>query len=187
MTKGKTTLIQKAPFKRTAPNNYRPKSRLPMMWKILTAQREEIYYLLTRRGLIPEEQNGCCKRSRSKGELYYIDQRTLNEGKNGQKNLAIDWIDNKKGYDIVLRTYIRNCYKMYKISDEVIKSIQKSRKVELTTGGGCLYEANIQIGIFLGHALSLLLFIITRMPLNHILRNCTAGYQHIKLHKILIT
>ena len=38
MTKGKTTLIQKDPLKGTIPTNYRPKSCLPMMWKILTAQ-----------------------------------------------------------------------------------------------------------------------------------------------------
>ena len=44
MTKGKTTLIQKNPSKGTAPNNYRPITCLPMMWKILTTQiREEIY------------------------------------------------------------------------------------------------------------------------------------------------
>ena len=38
MTKGKNTLIQKAPSKETAPNNYRPITCLPMMWKIRTAQ-----------------------------------------------------------------------------------------------------------------------------------------------------
>ena len=38
MTKGKTTLIQKDPTKGTAPNNYRPITCLPMMWKILTSQ-----------------------------------------------------------------------------------------------------------------------------------------------------
>ena len=37
ITKGKTTLIQKDPSKGTAPNNYRPITCLPMMWKILTA------------------------------------------------------------------------------------------------------------------------------------------------------
>ena len=64
MTKGKTMLIQKDPSKGTAPNNYRPITCLPMMWKILTAQiREKIYYLLTSRGLFPDEQKGCCKGS----------------------------------------------------------------------------------------------------------------------------
>ena len=38
MTKGKTPLIQKDPSKGTAPNNYRPITCLPVMWKILTAQ-----------------------------------------------------------------------------------------------------------------------------------------------------
>ena len=55
MTKGKTTLIQKDPSKGTAPNNYRPITCLPMMWKLLTARiREEIYYSIISRGLFPE-------------------------------------------------------------------------------------------------------------------------------------
>ena len=65
MTKGRTTLIQKDPNKGTAPNNYRPITCLPMMWKILTAQiREEIYHSLKSLGLFPDEQKGCCKGSR---------------------------------------------------------------------------------------------------------------------------
>ena len=72
MTKGKTTLIQKDPNKRTAPNNYRPITCLPMMWKILTAQiREEIYYPLTSRGLFPDEQKGCCKGSRGTANIFH--------------------------------------------------------------------------------------------------------------------
>ena len=80
MTKRKTTLIQKDPSKRTAPDNYRPITCLPMMWKILTVQiREEIYHLITSCELFPEEQKGCCKRSRGIVELLYIDQHILNE------------------------------------------------------------------------------------------------------------
>ena len=40
-----------------------------------------------------------------------------------------------------------------------------------------LAEGNIQRDIFQGDGLSLLLFIIAIMPLNHILRKCTAGYK----------
>ena len=62
MTKGKTTFTQ---GKKPSPNNYRPITCLPIMWKILTAQvREEIYYSLTSRGLFPEEQIGSRKGSR---------------------------------------------------------------------------------------------------------------------------
>ena len=139
MTKGKTTLIQKDPSKGTAPNNYKPITCLPMMWKILTAQiREEIYYSLTSRELFPEEQKGCCKGSRGTAELLYIDQHILNEIKTKQKNLAMAWIDYKKAYDMVPQRWIINCFKMYKISYEVINFIEKTMKtwrVELTARG----------------------------------------------------
>ena len=65
MTEGKSTLIQNDPSKGTAPNNYRPITCLPMIWKVLTAQiREEIYYSVTSRRLFPDEHKECCKGSR---------------------------------------------------------------------------------------------------------------------------
>ena len=139
MTKGKTTLIQKDPSKGTAPNNYRPITYLPMMWKILTAQiRKEIYYSLISRRLFPDEQKGCHKGSRGTAELLYIDQRILNESKNRRKNLAMAWIDYKKAYDMVPQSWIINCLKMYKILYEVLNFIEKTMKtwrVELTAEG----------------------------------------------------
>ncbi len=53
----------------------------------------------------------------------------------------------------------------------------KNCRVELTAGGKSLAETKIQRGIFQGDALSPLLFKIAMMPLNHILRKCTAGYK----------
>ena len=97
-----------------------------------------------------------------------------------RKNLAMAWIDYKKVYDIVQQSWIINCPKMYKISDEVINIFEKTRKtcrVELTAGGRTLAEAKIQRGIFQGDALSPLLFVIYTMQLNHILRKCTAGFK----------
>ena len=49
--------------------------------------------------------------------------------------------------------------------------------MELTAGGRSLAETKSQRGIFQGDALSYLLFIKAIMPLNHILRKCTAGYK----------
>ena len=90
MTKGKTTLIHKEPIKGTAPNNYRPITCLPMMWKILTAQiRKEIYNSLISRGLFPNEKKGSRKGSKGTAELFYMDQYILNESKNRRKNLAM--------------------------------------------------------------------------------------------------
>ena len=56
-------------------------------------------------------------------------------------------IDYKKAYDIVPQSWIINCLKMYKISDEVINFIEKTMKtwrMELTVGGRSLAEAKIQ-------------------------------------------
>ena len=50
----------------------------------------------------------------------------------------------------------------------------------MRVGGQSLTEVKIQRQIFQGDALSLLLFIIAMILLNHILRKCTSGY---KLHK----
>ena len=148
------------------------------MWKILTAQiREEIYYSLTSRALFPDKQKGCCTGT---GELLDIYQHIVNESKNRRKNLDMAWIHYKKAYDMVPQSWITNCLKMYKISHEIINFIEKTMKnwrVELTAGGKSVAETKIQRGIFQGDALSPLLFIIAMMPLNHILRKCTAGYK----------
>ena len=69
---------------------------------------------------------------------------------------------------------------MYKIPHEDINFLEKAMKtwrVELTAGEKSLAETKIQRGIFQGDVLSPLLFIITLMSLNHILRKCTAGYK----------
>ena len=52
------------------------------------------------------------------------------------KNVAIAWIDYKEEYDMVPQSWIINCLKMYKISNEAINFIEKIMKtwrVELTT------------------------------------------------------
>ena len=81
---------------------------------------------------------------------------------------------------MVLQSWIVNCLKMYKISDEVINFIEETMKtwrVELKTGGKRLAEAKIQRSIFQGDALSPSLFVIAMMPLNYIIRKCTVGYK----------
>ena len=81
---------------------------------------------------------------------------------------------------MVPQSWILHCFKMYKISHEVINFIEKTMqiwRVQLTAGGRSLAETKIQRGIFQGDALSPLLFIISMMPLNHILRKCMDGYK----------
>ena len=83
---------------------------------------------------------------------------------------------------MVPQSWIPHCLKMYKISHEVINFIEQTMKTwrgELTAGGRSIAETKIQRGIFQGGALSPLLFIIAMIPLNHILRKCAAGYNHL--------
>ena len=73
------------------------------------------------------------------------------------ENVAMAWTDNKKANDIVPLNWIINCFKMYKISDEVIKFITKvvkNWKVELKAEGKTLAEVKIRQDIFQKDALS---------------------------------
>ena len=118
--------------------------------------------------------------------LLYIDQHILNESKTRCKNLAMARIDFRNAYNMALQSWIINCLKIYKISDEVINFIEKTMttwRVELTLGGKSLAEVKIHRGIFQGDALSPLLFTIAMMPHNHILRKCTAGYNLLNRRK----
>ena len=95
LTKGKTTLIQKVPLKETDLANYRPKTCLPIIYKILTGQ-SKIYYSLISREFFSDEQKGCRKRTRGTEELLYVAQQILNESKTRWNNLAMALIDYKK-------------------------------------------------------------------------------------------
>ena len=153
---------------------------MPVLSRVMTYSIYGEYYTLTSRRLFPEEQKGCRKGSRGTRELLYIDQHIQNESKTRRKNLAIAWIDYKKTYDMVPQSWMINCLKMYKMSDEVINFTEKTMKtwrLELTAGGRSFAKEKIQGGIFQGNALSLLLFIIAIMPLNHIHWKCLAGYK----------
>ena len=120
------------------------------------------------------------QRHRGPTIYIYIDQHILNESKTSRKTLTIVWIDYRKATDMVPQRWILNCLKMYKITDQVVQFIEKTMqtwRIELTTGGKSLEEVKIQRGIFQGDALSPLLYVIAMMPVNHIVRICTAGYK----------
>ena len=79
--------FKKDPKKVTAPNNNKPITCQPMMWKIQTVQiRGEIYDSLISCVL-------CRNWTRCTGELQYIDQYILKDSKTKRKNLALTWID----------------------------------------------------------------------------------------------
>ena len=102
MTEQKTILIPKDPhLKGTPPTNYKLKACRSMMWKMLTVQIRDKTYWMISRGIYPDEQKECRKRTRGTEELLYKDQNIHNEYKTRRKNLAMAWIVYKKVYDIV--------------------------------------------------------------------------------------
>ena len=178
MTKGKTTLIQKDTSKGTVPNDYRPITCLQMNINSTNRGRDLLH--ANKPQTVPRGTERMPQMiQRHIRVTLHRSVHPKREQDQTEKPTTV-WIDYKKAYDMVPKSQMINCLKIYKISDEVINFIDKTMKtwrVELTTEGRSLAEAKIQRGIFQGDALSPLLFIIGMMPLNHILRKCTAGYK----------
>ena len=120
------------------------------------------------------------QRSRGTGFLLYIDQRAKN--KTNKSGYGMDWPQKCIRYGLLKldNTLSRN------VQDEVIKLIEKTEEklwMELITGWKTLAEKEIQRGIFQYDALLTLLFVLAMIPLIHLLRKYTGGYQIIKSHK----
>ena len=114
------------------------------------------------------------------------DKLILNESKTRRKKSSYDLDWRQKGLWYGSVNLGNNLPQIYKILHEDINFIDKTMKtwrVELTAGGRSLADAKFQRGIFQGDALSPLLFIITLMPLNHILRKCKDGYRLSRLRE----
>ena len=80
------------------------------MWKLLRGViADQIYAHLYQEKLLPEEQKGCREGCRGGNDLLYIDRGVIKEVKSRNKNLAVDWIDYKKAYDMVPYSWIIEC------------------------------------------------------------------------------
>ena len=65
-------------------------------------------------------------------EIYYtfINTSSRREKRDG-KHVTMVLIDYKTAHDIVPRSWIIDCLKLYKISDEVIKSVEENMENEI--------------------------------------------------------
>ena len=101
LTRARTSLLQKDKSKGNVASNYRPKTCVPLMWKLLTGViSDQIYASLDQEKSLPEEQKECRKDSRGSNDLLYIHRAVIKEVKSRNKNLAMAWIDYKKAYDV---------------------------------------------------------------------------------------
>ena len=118
LTKGRTALLQKDKSKGNIRSNYRPITCLPLMWKLLSGViADQIYRHLDQQKLYPEEQKGCRKRFRGTNGLIYIARAVIREVKARKKNLVMAWIDNKKAFDMVPHSWIKECLDLFGVTE----------------------------------------------------------------------
>ena len=137
----------------------------PMMWKILTAQMTGNLSFASIPRTISRRTEGCHRGTRRKGDLLYIDLHIPKESKASGKKLPWHGLTTKRLFDMALQSWIVDCLKMYKISNNVINFITEvmtNSKVEKT-----LADVKIQR----------LLFAIAMIPHNYQLMKCTGGYK----------
>ena len=106
--------------------------------------------LLTNRGLFPDELKGCCKGSRGKAELLYIDQHILNESKTRLKNksYSLDWLQKGIWYgstklDNTLSQNVQNIrwsHKLHRQNHENLESGIDSRRKKISWSKEMLYH-----------------------------------------------
>ena len=172
-------MLQKDRSKGNVASNYRPITCLPLMWKLLTGViADQIHAHLDQDKLLPEEQKGCRKGYGGTNDLLYIDRAVIKGGKSRNKNLAMDWIDYKKTY-MVPHSWIIECLDLFRIAESIkslfVNSMEKW-KVMLCSGNSEFGEVEIKRGIFLGHSLSPLVFVLGLIPSSLILRMAKAAY-----------
>ena len=130
--------------------------------------------------MFPEEQKGYGKGTNENGGSTIHWSTTHPKEEKNEWNKSSNGLT-KKTYDIVPQSWIIDSLKMYTISGEVIKFIEKimkNKRVKLTAGGKGWGEN--QERDFLEEAQLLLQFIIVMKLVNLILRKSTGKY---KIHK----
>ena len=181
LTKGRTVLIQKNKTKEGIASNYRPITCLPLVRKLLTGMlADEIYDYLERRMLLPEEQKGCGRKCKETSDLLFINKMILWEVQMKKKNLAVAWIDYKKGYNLVPHSWIVECLGMVWASEQIKDFLSVSIKpwrVDLTCNNQPLGGVDRKRRIFQDDSLSPLGFVLCLTPFTVILHKSETAYQ----------
>ena len=107
LTDGLTILLPKTETETKNPQNYRPITYLPTMYKVLTSiLADRIYTFLSEHQLLPSEQKGCKRESYCCKDQLLVNKMVLEDCKTRRKNLFTAWIDYKKAFDSVPHSWI---------------------------------------------------------------------------------
>ena len=108
-----------------------------------------------------------------------IDRCILQNFRKRKTNLSMFWVDYRKAYNRVSRSWIITTMGMVGLADNIIGLIKQSMnkwKTNLYADGKLLESVPIRRGTFQGDSFSALLFVITLLRQTHILRQTGMRY-----------
>lgn len=182
-TLGVTHLIPKDGDRKN-PQNYRPITCLPAVYKILTAViTRHINKHLRDNNLMAEEQNGCRINTKGCKELLVVDYILTKQARKKLRNISIAWIDYRKAFDSVPHTWLVKVLELHGISGPVVNLLKYlmttwRTSLLLWSESGAVESEEIWIrrGIFQGDTLSPIWFCMALNLLSRLLNNTKYGY-----------
>ena len=124
-TQGVSYLLPKSNETNT-PNNYRPITFLPTVYKILTSiVTERAYNFSDNNNILPTEQKGCKRGSYGCKDQLLINTMLLENSCSRRKNLSTAWIDYRKAFDSVPHSWLSRVLELYKVSPTIINFLKK--------------------------------------------------------------
>lgn len=177
----------------SCPQNYRPITCLPTVYKVLTSIiATKLDEHLKENELLLTEQGGCRKGSRGCKELLIIDNIVSKHVKRKSHNLSVGWIDFRKAFDSIPHSWLQRTLQLYKVHPAIINFLTTCMKSWRTTlhvmRGKLSYhtdEVKICRGIFQGDSLSPLWFCLALKPLSRMLNDSGYGYALKNPQKII--
>jgi len=184
-TFGVTSLIPKK-GDLTKPNNYRPITCLPTVYKVFTSLiAKAMWRHIDNNDLMPPEQTGCTPRRGGCTDQLLIDQMVLDDSRRHQRNVSTCWIDFKKAYDSLSHEWLLRMLQIFKFGDNLVTCLsglmghwRTEMRIPTNDGITASRPISIQRGIFQGDSLSPLIFCLALSPITFHLNNTPGGYEY---------
>ena len=180
ITQGNTYLLFKAGDK-SQPQNYRPITCLPTIYKLLTSViARRISTHLHNNDILTKEQKGCTKGTYGCKEQLIVDSFILKQVQKKSRNLSVAYVDYCKAFDSVPHSWLIEVLKLYKIDFQIIgllKQLMKTWRTKLHCLNLHTNNVSISRGIFQGDSLSPIWFCMALNPLSKMLNECNYGYR----------
>ena len=163
------------------PQNWRPITCLPSMYKLFTSVVSELMWShITANSLLAPEQVGCARGRGGCTDQLLINNMIIEDAKCHQRSLSMAWLDFRKAFDSLSQEWIWEIATIYKFDPRIIRTLQtlsEQWSTQLCLSSGVSEPISIRRGIFQGDSLSPLLFCIGLNPISNELARSGIGYR----------